>query len=139
MERQTVDVTTLDVRPMLAAGEEPFEAIMAVARGVGAGKVLELVAPFEPAPLYGVLGRLGFAHVTEALSDGSFVVRFTQTGIAPHVTVGEVVERVPSTGPVFARYGIDLCCGGSKTVEFAARAHGVELPRLLTELRQAAA
>ena len=138
MEQQTVNVTALDVRPMLAAGEEPFDAILAAAQGVGAGKVLELVAPFEPAPLYGVLGRLGFTHVTEARPDGAVVVRFTQTGITPHVTVGEVVERAPATGAVFAGHGIDLCCGGSKTVEFAARAHGVELPRLLEELRAAA-
>jgi len=137
--QQTTTGTALDVRPMLAAGEEPFDAIMAAAQHVGAGKVLELVAPFEPVPLYGVLGRLGFAHATEARPDGAFVVRFTQTGITPQVTVGEVVERMPATGEVFARHGIDLCCGGSKTVEFAARAHGVELPRLLEELRAAAA
>jgi len=140
MEQQTQQVTTLDVRPMLEAGEEPFDAIMAAAQGVGAGKggALEIVAPFEPVPLYGALGRLGFAHATEARADGAFVVRFTQTGITPHLTVGEVVERTPATGAVFARHGIDLCCGGTRTVEFAARAHGVELPRLLAELREAA-
>ena len=139
MEQQTVNVTTLDVRPMLAAGEEPFDAIMTAAQGVGAGQVLELTAPFEPVPLYSVLGRLGFAYATEARPDGAFVVRFRQTGITPQVMVGEVVERVPAAGAVFARHGIDLCCGASKTLEFAAQAHGVELPRLLAELRQAAA
>ncbi len=138
MEQQTEQVM-LDVRPLLAAGEEPFDVILAAAQGIGAGKVLELVAPFEPVPLYGVLGRLGFAHATEERPDGAFVVRFRQTGIVPHLTVGEIVERAPATGAVFARHGIDLCCGGTKTVEFAARAHGVELPRLLTELREAAA
>ncbi len=139
MAQQTVGVTTLDVRPMLAAGEEPFDAILAAAQTVGAGKVLELTAPFDPVPLYAVLGRIGFAHATEARPDGAFVVRFTQTGITPQITVGEVVERAPGTDKVFARYGIDLCCGGSKTVEFAARAHGVDLQRLLTELREATA
>ena len=139
MEQQTVNVTTLDVRPMLAAGEEPFDAILTAAQAVERGKVLELTAPFEPVPLYGVLGRLGFAYAAEAQPDGAFVVRFTQTGITPHTTVGEVVERLPAAGEVFARHGIDLCCGGTKTVEFAARAHGVELARLLAELREAAA
>ncbi len=139
MTQQTVDVTALDVRPMLAAGQEPFDRIMEAARSVSAGKVLELTAPFDPVPLYTVLGRLGFTHATEARPDGSFLVRFTQTGITPHLTVGEVVERVPATGTVFARHGIDVCCGGNKTLEFAARAHGVELPVLLAELREAAA
>lgn len=139
MESQMLDVTTLDVRPMLAAGEEPFDAIMSAAQGVGAGRVLELTAPFEPVPLYSALGRLGFAHATEARPDGAFVVRFRQTGITPQATVGEVVERAPAAGAVFARHGIDLCCGASKTLDFVAQAHGVELPRLLAELQQAAA
>lgn len=131
-------VTSLDVRPMLAAGEEPFDTILGAARQVSPGSTLEVIAPFEPIPLYGVLGGLGFTHATEPLEGGAYAVRFTQTGITPKGTVGEVAERFPATGEVFARHGIDLCCGGGKTLEFAAKAHGVELPKLLVELREAA-
>lgn len=80
MESQTVQMTELDVRPMLAAGEEPFDVIMATARQVPAGGVLALTAPFDPVPLYSVLARQGFAHRTEEGPDGAFVVRFTRTG-----------------------------------------------------------
>lgn len=139
MAQQTVDLTTLDVRPMLAAGEEPFDAILGAARAVPTGGVLEIVAPFEPAPLYAVLGGMGFAHRTEPLEGGAFAVRFTQTGVTAAATVGEVAERSPAAAEIFARHRIDLCCGGSKTVEFAAQAHGVELAGLLKELRAAAA
>lgn len=55
---------TLDVRPSLAAGEEPFVAIMAALRELPAGHVLTVLAPFEPAPLRRLLGDRGWtSHV----------------------------------------------------------------------------
>lgn len=57
-------VVLLDVRPALAAGEEPFAAIMGALRELSAGHVLTVLAPFEPAPLRRVLGDRGWAsHV----------------------------------------------------------------------------
>ncbi len=53
---------TLDVRPLLARHEEPFQAIMAEARRVGPGQVFRLRCTFEPFPLYHVLGKQGFQH-----------------------------------------------------------------------------
>lgn len=128
----------LDVRPALARGEEPFTMIMEAARQVPAGDALELTAPFEPVPLYAVLARQGFGHLTTPQPAGDFTVRFVRTSITPTATVGDVHERYADTAGVFAAYGIDLCCGGSKTLEFVSQAHGVELSRLLSELQQAA-
>jgi hypothetical protein len=48
-------VVTLDVRPLLAAGEEPFDVIMAAVAALPPDGILELTAPFEPVPLYAVL------------------------------------------------------------------------------------
>lgn len=138
MTGTSAGVTTLDVRPLLAAGEEPFDAILAAARGIAPGQTLEIVAPFEPAPLYAVLGGMGFAHRTEPRAGGAFAVRFTQTGVTPEATVEAVAARYAGAAAVFARHGIDFCCGGSKTLEFVANAHGVNLGDLLHELREAA-
>lgn len=128
----------LDVRPALARGEEPFTMIMEAAQQVPAGDALELTAPFEPVPLYAVLARQGFGHLTTPQPAGDFTVRFVRTAITPAATVGDVHERYADTASVFAAHGIDLCCGGGKTLEFAAKAHGVDLGRLLAELQQAA-
>jgi len=57
--------------------------------------------------------------------------------ITSDLTVATVAERFPATKAVFARAGIDLCCGGAKSLEFVARAHGLDLDRLLGELKQA--
>ena len=58
-------VVALDVRPEIAFGLEPFTRIMAAVRALAAGEVVLIRAPFEPTPLYDVLGRRGFAHWTE--------------------------------------------------------------------------
>ncbi len=53
---------TLDVRPKLRAGGEPFPQIMQAVASLEPGQAFRLLATFEPIPLYSVLGRKGFAH-----------------------------------------------------------------------------
>ena len=52
----------LDVREDIRAGREPFVRIMTVVDALPPDGVLVLRVPFEPVPLYRVLGRRGFAH-----------------------------------------------------------------------------
>lgn len=132
-------VTRLDVRPTLAAGQEPFSTIMAAVESLPADGVLELTAPFEPLPLYGVLESRGFVHRTAVLGPQEFVVEFIPTGITEKRTVSEVLAHHPATAPVLAQAGIDACCGGGHSLAFAAHAHGVDLHQLLLDLRNAAA
>ncbi|HUZ89724.1 MAG TPA: DUF2249 domain-containing protein [Candidatus Acidoferrales bacterium] len=73
-------MTTLDVRPIMAAGEEPFDAIMKAVAGLGADDDFELLAPLDPIPLYQVLESKGFGHVTDALGGGDFRVVFHREG-----------------------------------------------------------
>jgi uncharacterized protein (DUF2249 family) len=54
----------LDVRPVLASGDEPFELIMREIGALGPGEALALVSPFDPAPLHRVLAGRGFARRT---------------------------------------------------------------------------
>lgn len=129
--------TKLDVRPMLAAGEEPFSTIMAVVDGMSEGERFELVAPFDPVPLYEVLGPRGFHHRTEKRGPGEYVVEFVQTGITAESTVREVLDRHPATAELLAEAGFDACCGGVHALEHAARAHGKNLGELLRRLQAA--
>ncbi len=71
-------MATLDVRPILAAGQEPFQRIMATVAGLAPGEPLELIAPFEPVPLYGVMAQKGFRHESQPLGDGSWKVLFVR-------------------------------------------------------------
>lgn len=70
--------TTLDVRPTLASGGEPFVEIMEAAEKIKSGETLTLIAPFEPVPLYGVLEERGFSHETTQAAADEWIVQFTR-------------------------------------------------------------
>jgi uncharacterized protein (DUF2249 family) len=75
---QTEAEKTLDVRPDLESGGEPFVRIMEAAATIPAGKTLVIVAPFEPVPLYEALKIRGFTHETVKVADDEWVVRFAR-------------------------------------------------------------
>lgn len=129
------ETSLLDVRSVLASGGEPFDLIMATAERIALGNSLELIAPFEPVPLYSVMRRRGFGRKTKARSAGEWIVTFRNTGILPTATVAAIAEQHPKAREVFGRHGLDLCCGGLKTLAFAAEAHGIDLDLLLEELQ----
>ena len=58
-------VVEVDVRDDIRRGEEPFARIMAVVKRLTPVETLVIRAPFEPVPLYDVLGGRGLAHWTE--------------------------------------------------------------------------
>lgn len=70
--------TLLDVRPELEQGGEPFVRIMEAALAIKPGGTLVIVAPFEPVPLYAVLGAQGFVHETEKVATDEWVVCFSR-------------------------------------------------------------
>lgn len=73
-------IVDVDVREDLRAGREPFARIMGAKQALPAGHVLRVRAIFEPAPLYRVLGKDGFAHWTERLADDDWRVWFHREG-----------------------------------------------------------
>lgn len=70
--------TVLDVRPELEQGGEPFVHIMEAASAIKPGGTLVIIAPFEPVPLYDVLGARGFTHETEKVAADEWLVQFTR-------------------------------------------------------------
>lgn len=63
-EKNTVE---LDVRPILAAKQEPFKQIMDAIDSLKKGDMLILHAPFKPSPLIKILGKKGYQ--TEAFHE----------------------------------------------------------------------
>jgi len=70
----------VDVHDDIARGAEPFPRIMAVVKALGEREALVLRAPFEPTPLYDVLGQRGFSHWTDRHGDGHWSVWFYRGG-----------------------------------------------------------
>jgi uncharacterized protein (DUF2249 family) len=75
----------LDVREDLRAGREPFAQIMAAVADLARDGVLVLRTPFEPQPLYRVLGRRGLVHVAEQGGPEDWTVTFywPEAGASP--------------------------------------------------------
>lgn len=73
----------LDVREDIRQGREPLGRIMAATKALGADRVLVLRAPFEPLPLYQVLGRQGFAHWTDRHAPDDWSVWFYRDPARP--------------------------------------------------------
>ncbi|MBI4532227.1 MAG: DUF2249 domain-containing protein [Candidatus Latescibacteria bacterium] len=86
----------LDVRPIIAAGEEPFGQIMATVSALKKGEALHLINSFEPGPLYRVLGSRGFTHRTEE-QEGVWHIYFSK-GDGEAAAKGEGEEAIDTCG-----------------------------------------
>jgi uncharacterized protein (DUF2249 family) len=82
-ELDRLRLVEVDVRDDLRRGEEPFARIMAAVKAVGPAEALVIRAPFEPVPLYDVLGRRGLAHWTEQRAPDDWCVWFYRGASAP--------------------------------------------------------
>ncbi len=69
-------MATLDARPIIAAGEEPFDQIMAAVAELKDNEEFVILAPFEPVPLEGVLSSQGFSYDAVAIGNGDWQVTF---------------------------------------------------------------
>ena len=85
-------VTTLDVRPALANGEDPFKTIMDALDKVEAGYALEVINTFEPTPLINIVNSRGYLSMVETKEE----VVFTY-----FIKVFEAEEAQPNDTSIF--------------------------------------
>lgn len=67
---------TLDVRPVLAKGLEPFSKIRETVNALGPNEGLSVIAPFLPSPLIERLSSEGFQSRVERQIGGGWAVHF---------------------------------------------------------------
>lgn len=67
---------TLDVRPIIAQGGEPFSKIREMVDALAPNEGLSLIAPFLPSPLIEKLGSEGFQSRVERQIGGGWTVHF---------------------------------------------------------------
>lgn len=88
---------TLDVREDIRSGREPFSKILSTVAALPGGAELLLIAPFEPVPLFAVMAKQGFDHVSRPSGSGDWEVRFTPRAqdlsrLEPAATTASVSE-----------------------------------------------
>lgn len=69
-------VRMFDARPLLERGEHPLSAVVQAAEALDRDGILELVTPFEPAPLIDVVRKRGFEAWTRPAEAGSVRTAF---------------------------------------------------------------
>lgn len=85
-------VVSLDVRPTLARGEDPFSEIMGNLAKLHSGYALEVINTFEPTPLIKIANSKGYASMVETKGD----VVYTY-----FLKVAEAKKEIPSNEWVF--------------------------------------
>lgn len=73
----------LDVRPVLAAGGEPFTLIMDAVKGLAPGEVLALRTTFDPTPLHRVLAGHGLSRATRERAPDDWETLYWRPGEEP--------------------------------------------------------
>lgn len=76
-------VTDLDVRELLARRLEPLPLILELAEHLEPGRVLHVRSPFQPVPLYTVLGERGFVHKSARFADDDWSTWFWRADHPP--------------------------------------------------------
>jgi len=72
-------IVTVDVREDIKNGREPFLRIMQAVSVLPADQKLLLITPFEPVPLYNVLGQRGFSHESRMVDEDVWEVLLERT------------------------------------------------------------
>jgi uncharacterized protein (DUF2249 family) len=68
----------LDVREEIRQGSKPCGLITRAVETLQPGQSLRLIAPFEPVPLFDLLGSQGYGHQATALPGGDWEVLFSR-------------------------------------------------------------
>jgi len=90
MRKETI--VDLDVRPILAGGVDPFEAIMAKLKTINDSDTLRIINTFEPIPLLNILKKKGYDYQTERPEAGVVHTYLEKSDFA-------IVETTEETAP----------------------------------------
>ncbi len=86
------NIVTLDVRPILSGGADPFDEIMKTIRGMKEEETLLIINTFEPVPLLNILQKRGYIYHTERPEPG--VVHCFLQKAGPVTPADEVTEVI---------------------------------------------
>lgn len=71
-ELRDTDQISLDVRPIIASGADPFQKIMQAVNALNEGQTLSIINVFEPLPLISVMENKGFQSWTRQVAPDEY-------------------------------------------------------------------
>ena len=86
------NIVSLDVRPTIEAGGDPFGTIMGAIKKMDDAETLQIINVFEPTPLIGILKGKGYKTWTDKISEEEYHTYFTKISASTHQ---EIVTDMP--------------------------------------------
>lgn len=95
-------VVELDVRPVLAAGDDPLKLILKTSKALGADECLKIINTFEPIPLITLLGKQGYRTWSERPGKDMVYTWFVKDeGVL-------IIQDTPAADPGFINTGVEF-------------------------------
>jgi uncharacterized protein (DUF2249 family) len=76
--RREAVVQTIDVREMLNRDEQPVHEVLAAIKRLSENEILEIIAPFIPAPLLDKTLSLNYKHWLDKKAEGEYRIYFSK-------------------------------------------------------------
>ncbi len=86
-------IVPLDVRAMLAGGDDPLRLIQQTVKGLPQGHVLKIINTFEPTPLIKLLEKQGFNTYVDVVEPDLIETYFYRTDSAHETSLGEGIKE----------------------------------------------
>ncbi len=86
-------IVTLDVRPILATGTDPYHAIMETLKTMDIDETLLIINTFEPVPLLNKLKSQGYEYEVERTNEDTVHTYLTKNGEQPEKNEEEISEE----------------------------------------------
>src|SRR6476619_4637331 len=97
-------LTDLDVRPVLATGEDPLSIIMSKIKTIEPGGILKVINSFEPTPLILLLEKKGFETYVENISSDQVNTYFFKKGKSPGALTPKAKNTILDWDDVVKKY-----------------------------------
>lgn len=103
-ELQAAHIVSLDVREMLAGGNDPLKLIQQKVKELKEGGVLKIINTFEPTPLIKLLENQGFQSHVDVLEKDLIETYFYKTGADGEVQLEAKADNSDDWDEILTRY-----------------------------------
>lgn len=103
-ELEADHIVSLDVRSMLASGNDPLKLIQQTVKALKQGQALKIINTFAPTPLIALLKNQGFESYVDAVSNDLFETYFYKTTADGSVEIEAVPDDTNDWNQVLKRF-----------------------------------
>ncbi|MFK5857570.1 MAG: DUF2249 domain-containing protein [Bacteroidota bacterium] len=103
---EKTNIVEFDVRPILAGGVDPFEAIMGKLKEISDDQTLLIINTFEPIPLLNIIKGKGYEYDVERPEDGvvhAYIKKVVENTVSEQTTESTTINE-PTFEVIEAKY-----------------------------------